>query len=549
MQAHRILELEDDSRENESFVDFEHVDSDEDIFPTSRRNSRSHPLVQQARLDANESADYRTPDDDIQRFYYKTENHKVRNMQKVVGKWFIFSLVGFITGLIAFGIKKSIDILQEFKSMSVENLLEEGKTTAAFFAYWGICTLYALAGGVMVLICGPLSGGSGIPEVKGFLNGVVIHGVINIKTFIGKVISIIFSFSSCLALGPEGPMVHIGSMVGGGLSSGKSKTLHLRLPRVFEVLRTDKEQRDFISSGAAAGIAAAFGAPIGGVLFALEETSSFWSRELTWRTFFGTMVASFTVNFFFKFTTAKTSYVEDYGLLTFGLSSKALYRSEELIVFALLGIIGGLLGGLFVKLNISLNRWRRDNLRKKGWMGLLEIFVLVTICSIITFTIPLATSSTQCRSIAALSNRTVVNVCVNPCDKNLTLNLASTFCESKELYNDYTNLFMIPQDRALKNLFSRTTDVFTTHSLLVFLFVYFIQVVVTAGILNAGGLFVPMMLVGATYGRVIGRLLGHYFDKMDPSIYALVGSAAMMSGFSRSTISLVVIVVELTASE
>ena len=87
----------------------------------------------------------------------------------------------------------------------------------------------------------PLSAGSGIPEVKGFLNGVRVVGTINLKTFIGKVISIIFSYSSSLALGPgsmilncivtsmtEGPMVHIGALLGAGLSAAKSRTLKIR---------------------------------------------------------------------------------------------------------------------------------------------------------------------------------------------------------------------------------------------------------------------------------------------------------------------------------
>jgi len=64
----------------------------------------------------------------------------------------------------------------------------------------------------------------------------------------------------------------------------------------FNYFRSESEHRDFTTIGTAAGVATAFGAPIGGILFAIEEGSSYYSTGVLWRAFLSTCMGVIMLN-------------------------------------------------------------------------------------------------------------------------------------------------------------------------------------------------------------------------------------------------------------
>lgn len=165
-------------------------------------------------------------------------------------------------------------------------------------AFWAFCLIQTLLGAIASVFVWiePVAGGSGIPEIKCFLNGIDIPRIVRVKTLLCKVIGVTFSVAAGLPVGKEGPMVHSGSVVAAGISQGKTQFWGVDTSfSKFSDFRNDREKRDFVACGAAAGVASAFGAPIGGVLFSLEEGASYWSTKLTWRCFFCAMTTMATL--------------------------------------------------------------------------------------------------------------------------------------------------------------------------------------------------------------------------------------------------------------
>lgn len=238
--------------------------------------------------------------------------------------------------------------------------------------------------------------------MKCFLNGINLPRVMRIKTLVCKLFGVVFSVAAGLPCGKEGPMIHSGACVGAGISQGKSSSIGFDMSfSMFQDFRSDREKRDFVACGAAAGVCTAFHAPIGGVLFALEEGTSHWSAALTWRTFFCTMVALYAL-YVGNAAIIDGTLNRDSNMFSFGkfhsLNQGTLnFDVWELFMFALLGCAGGVLGAVF---NL-INKW--ITLRRKSYFGFtgtvsakaksrakyIEVLAVTAIMSTVSFVLPL----------------------------------------------------------------------------------------------------------------------------------------------------------------
>src|SRR5437764_15083851 len=174
-------------------------------------------------------------------------------------------------------------------------------------------TLGSLVTGFLLVRFFPDARGSGIPQTRA---AIFVHdGRITLKTVVGKFVCCATSLASGIALGREGPSVHIGS----GIASVVARRLGLSTAQV----------RWLIPVGASAALAAAFNTPIAAVLFSLEEIMGDLPAPIL-----GSVVLSST-----------TSWMVMHLVLgdepRFHVAPYHLVSPVELLVYAMLGIVGG----------------------------------------------------------------------------------------------------------------------------------------------------------------------------------------------------------------
>ncbi|XP_069940697.1 H(+)/Cl(-) exchange transporter 7 [Cherax quadricarinatus] len=308
-------------------------------------------------------------------------------VKKDVARWLVVLLTAILTALIACVIDITIESLSAFKYTWLKQYTDYGVEKSLLiipFLLWGALNIGpTLIAAFLGSYIEPVSTGSGIPQVKCYLNGVKVPRVVRIKTLLSKVVGVTMSVLGGLAVGKEGPMIHSGAVIAAGVSQGKTTSFKHDFG-VFEYFREDHEKRDFVSAGAAAGVAAAFGAPVGGVLFSLEEGASFWNQGLTWRVFFCAMMSTFTLNLVLSTYNGVPGMLAYNGLLNFGKFDDLTYEIWEFIPFLLMGVMGGLLGALYNHINLKLTAFRMRYVNKP-WQKIIEAAIVAFVTAAAAF--------------------------------------------------------------------------------------------------------------------------------------------------------------------
>uniref|UniRef100_A0A8C4ZA23 Chloride channel protein n=1 Tax=Gadus morhua TaxID=8049 RepID=A0A8C4ZA23_GADMO len=373
------------------------------------------------------------------------------------------------------------------------------------YVLWAL--LFSFLAVSLVRVFAPYACGSGIPEIKTILSGFIIRGYLGKWTLLIKTVTLVLAVSSGLSLGKEGPLVHVACCCGNLFCSLFSK-----------YSKNEGKRREVLSAAAAAGVSVAFGAPIGGVLFSLEEVSYYFPLKTLWRSFFAALVAAFTLRSINPFGNSR--------LVLFYVEYHTPWYMAELVPFILLGVFGGL--------------WGTTRL---GRYPVLEVVGVAGVTALLAFPNPYTRRSTS----------ELISELFNDCGA----------LESSQLC-DYVN--SPNMSRPLDDIPDRPAGpgVYTALWQLALALVFKVVVTVfTFGMKIPSGLFIPSMAVGAIAGRMVGiaveQTAYHHHDWIifrnwcrpgadcvTPGLYAMVGAAACLGGVTRMTVSLVVIMFELT---
>ncbi|GAV83584.1 CBS domain-containing protein/Voltage_CLC domain-containing protein, partial [Cephalotus follicularis] len=498
-------------------------------------NSTSQIAIVGSNVSPIESLDYEIAENDLFKQDWRARDTS-QIIQYVFMKWLLCFLVGLIVSLIGFFNNLAVENVAGVKFVITSNMMLASRYGMAFLVFLVSNLALTLFAAIITVFIAPAAAGSGIPEVKAYLNGVDAPEIFSLRTLVVKIVGSISAVSSSLLVGKAGPMIHTGSCVASLLGQGGSKKFGLTW-KGLRLFKNDRDRRDLVTCGSAAGIAAAFRAPVGGLLFALEEMASWWRSALLWRAFFTTAVVAIILRSLIDVClSGKCGLFGTGGLIMFDVYSESIsYHLLDVPIVLALGVVGGILGSSY---NFLLDKILRvyNLFHEKGIAYKIFLACLISIfTSCLLFGLPWLASCQPCPSDATEACPTI----------GRSGNYKKFQCPPG-YYNDLASLIFNTNDDAIRNLFSKGTDSeFQYSSIIIFFVTCYLLSIFSYGIVAPVGLFVPVIVTGASYGRFVGMLVGSHSD-LNHGLYAVLGAAAFLGGSMRMTVSLCVIILELT---
>ena len=438
--------------------------------------------------------------------------------------WIVVTLVGIVIGLIA----AALNIITEFLAD-----VKLGYCTTAWYLNEGFCcygsetgcdewhrwtsfslvnylvyaifaVILAFLSAYLVKAYAPYAAGSGISEIKCIIAGFVMKGFLGFWTLLIKALCLPLAIASGLSVGKEGPSVHYAVCVGNVIS------------RFFDKYKLSASKtREILTASAGTGVAVAFGSPIGGVLFSLEEMAAHFPLKTLWRSYFCALVATSVLAAMNPFRTGQ--------LVMFSVKYDRGWHFFEVVFYIVLGIFGGCYGAFMIKWNLVAQSFRKKYL---GQYAIPEAVVLAGATALLCYP----------------------NMFLR-IDMTEMMEMLFQECEGD---NDYDGLC------EKENRWSLVFSLAIATGLRAFL------VIISYGCKVPAGIFVPSMAIGASFGRMVGILVQALYERfpesaffaacepdvpcITPGTYAFLGAGAALSGIMHITVSVVVIMFELTGA-
>ncbi|AHM75680.2 H(+)/Cl(-) exchange transporter ClcA [Yersinia hibernica] len=377
------------------------------------------------------------------------------------------AVVGVVTGLVGVAFDRGVDWIQQERLSIVANVANNA------ILVWPLAfimsALLAMVGYFLVRRFAPEAGGSGIPEIEGAMEEmrpVRWWRVIPVK-FIGG----LGTLGAGMVLGREGPMVQMGA------NSGRM------IVDIFR-LRSSEARHSLLATGAAAGLSAAFNAPLAGILFVIEEMRSQFRYSLV--SIKAVFVGVITSTIVYRYFNGERAIIDVGKLSDVSLNSLWLYL--------LLGIIFGAVGVMF---NALIFRTQDMFMRFHGgdWRKLVLIGGLL---------------GGMCGLLALIHGEAV----------------GGGFALIPIAVAGNYSIGML--------LFIFVARVVTT--LLCF------------GSGAPGGIFAPMLALGTILGTAFGLSCAHFFPEyaIDAGTFAIAGMGALFAASVRAPLTGIVLVLEMT---